>query len=136
MRITYETDGILSYIYIYLREYDGNIVGTIPYTKADLLFDKKMNWIGVEVYSTFTEDDELKLVLPILKSPYIPSKNEIVLLTNDRYTILFDSSLEKDTIMEVGCNVDHNEDNGLQGIEFILENFNASMEIADGFRKK
>ena len=115
MRITYEKDGILSLIYIYLREYDGNIVATIPYTKAEMLFDKNMNWIGVEVFSTFTEDDEIKLILPVLKNPYVPSKNEIVILTSDKYIIHFDASLEIDTIIEVGCNVDHNESSGLQG---------------------
>jgi hypothetical protein len=135
MKITYEKDGILSLIYIYLREFDGNIVETIPYTKANMLFDKNMNWIGVEVFNTFTGDDELKLVLPVLKSPYVPSKNEIVMLTKDKYIIFFDSSLEVNTKMEVGCNVDHNESSGLQGIEFILDNFYANMEIADWFIK-
>lgn len=43
MRITYEKDGGVSLIYIYLREFDGNIVATIPDTKADILFDKNMN---------------------------------------------------------------------------------------------
>lgn len=136
MRITYEKDCILSLIYIYLREYDGNIVATIPYTKAEMLFDKNMNWIGVEVFNTFTEDDEIKLILPVLKNPYVPSKNEIVMLTSDKYIIHFDASLEIDTIMEVGCNVDHNESSGLQGIEFILDNFNANLEIANRFIKK
>ncbi len=135
MRITYEIDGMLSYIYIYLREYDGNIVGTIPYVKADLLLDKNMNWIGVEVYSAFQDDDEPKLILPVLKNSYAPSKNEFVLLTNDKYIILFDPTVDQNTKMEVGCNVDHNESGGLQGIEFILDNFNANMEIPDRFRK-
>jgi uncharacterized protein YuzE len=133
MRITYQKDGSLSLIYIYLREFDGNIVGTIPYTKANMLIDKNGNWIGVEIFNIFTEGDELKLILPVLKSPYIPNGNEFVKCTNTELYILFDSSLMVDKKLEVGCNVDHNKTGGLQGIEFVLHNFDAKMDIAKSF---
>lgn len=40
MRITFENDKKLTLIYIYVREFDGVIVNTIPDIQADLIFDK------------------------------------------------------------------------------------------------
>lgn len=135
MRITYEKDGNVSLIYIYLREFDENIVVTIPDIKANMLFDKNMNWIGAEVINHLAENDKTNIILPNLKSSYIPSRNEIVMLTNERYMILFDSSLEIKSKIEVECNIDHNESGGLQGVEFIIDNFYANMKIANSFIK-
>lgn len=57
------------------------------------------------------------------------------MLTNEKYVILFDSSLEIKAKMEVECNIDHNESSGLQGVELILDNFYANMKIANSFIK-
>lgn len=131
MRITYEKDAGISLLYLYLREFDGNMVETLTGIRANLLFDHKMNWSGIEVYNYIA--DKTTLLLPLLKSPYIPGGNEMVSLTDEKYRILFDASSEITRKMEAECNIDYNEQGGLQGIELIINHFPGSMKIADTF---
>ena len=136
MRITCEKSGILTFVYIYLREFDGNIVGTLADIKAAMLYDNNNNWIGVEVYNISTVNNKIKINLPVLKMPHISIKNEVVKCTNENIYILFNSTTKVDGKMEVECNIDHNETGGLQGIEIILYNFNANLDIAKDFIQK
>lgn len=133
MRITYEKDGGISLLYLYLREFDGNRVETLTGIRANILLDRNMNWSGVEVYNYYA--DKTPLVLPLLKSAYIPDGNETVSLTDDKYRILFDASSEITRKMEAECNIDYNEQGGLQGIELIINHFPGSMKIANTFIK-
>jgi hypothetical protein len=58
----------LSLIYVYLREFDGNIVSTIPDVRTNIFYDSEGNWIGFEVFNV-TLDCE-KIDLPQLQKPY------------------------------------------------------------------
>lgn len=125
MRITYEKSGSISLIYIYLRPYDGVIVNTIPSVRSNLLFNSEKLWIGIEVYNDLF--DKYKIDLPILNNTYIATKNEVIRLYEERYLVLFEQNIAIDSRQEVACNIDFNNVNGLQGIELMLENFNAEL---------
>ena len=126
MRITYEKTKSLSLIYIYLRPFDGIIADTISCVRSNLLFNEDKSWIGIEVYNDLF--DNSKIDLPILNNPYTVIKNETVTLHKEGYVIYFDGNISVDSKQEVACNIDFNNVNGLQGIEFILEDFNADLD--------
>ena len=131
MRITFEESGKLSLIYLYLRPFDGIIVDTWPSVRANLLLDTDNNWVGVEVLNDLFEDG--KFDLPALNDLYMPINSEVVTLSNDGYLILFGANLTVNSKIEVACNIDYNDVNGLQGIEFTLVDFNSGLEHIKNF---
>ena len=131
MRITFEDDKKLTLIYIYIREFDGVIVNTIPDVQADLLFDKNDYWIGLEVLNYTLEDCKIKL--PNLKKQYRTINNEIFAQSKDRLYILFEAEKSESYRKRVSCTVDYNNVNGLQGIELILSSFEIKTEIVQQF---
>ncbi len=131
MRITFEDDKKLTLIYIYIREFDGVIVNTIPDVQADLLFDKNDYWIGFEVFNDTLGDYKVKL--PNLKKQYRTINNEIFVQSKDRLYILFEADKSESYRKRVSCDVDYNNVNGLQGIELILSSFNIKTEIIQQF---
>lgn len=131
MRITFENDKKLTLIYIYVREFDGVIVNTIPDIQADLIFDKNDYWLGVEVFNDTLED--YKIRLPNLKKQYITINNEIFMQSKDRLYILFEADKSEGYRKRVSCNLDYNNVNGLLGIELILSCFDIKTKIAQKF---
>ncbi len=131
MRITFEDNKKLTLIYIYVREFDGVIVNTIPDIQADLIFDKDDYWIGLEVLNYTLENNKIKL--PNLKKQYRTINNEIFVQSKNRLYILFEAGKSESSRKRVSCNVDYNKVNGLQGIELILSSFDIKTEMIQQF---
>ena len=131
MRITYEDNKVLTLIYIYIREFDGSIVSTLPDVRCEMIFDKDDNWIGIEVFNDAFDNNKIKL--PNLKKQYNAIQNELFEQSESKLFMLFDKNNSEDYRKEVSCNIDYNKVNGLQGIELILTCFDIKMEVADQF---
>lgn len=133
MRITHEKYKNLSLIYVYLREFDGLKLDTIQCANAFLLFDRYNNWIGFEVFNRLLDGSEIEL--PVLPYTYFPKRKEIVKISKNRASVLFDSTSIVFRRKVTDCNIDYNK-NGLQGFEFILTDAEGNFDNKTGLFKE
>lgn len=134
MRITYENDKALTLIYIYIREFDGNIVSTLSNVRSEMIFDKDDNWIGIEVFNDTFDNNKIKL--PNIKKRYNSIQNEIFEQSESKLFTLFDKNRSESYRKEFSCNIDYNSINGLQGIELILDCSDIKVDVAQQFIRK
>lgn len=131
MRITYQLEKGLALIYVYLREFDGNIVSTISDVRTNIFYDIKDNWIGFEIFNDTFEGK--KIDLPLLNKPHNSKLNEYVSIDKEKIVVIFEDVATIHRKKQHSCNIDFNVSGGLQGTEFIIPSFDGNMNIAMKF---